>query len=95
MSAFPTHLRDTSNHINDKAPEGAEYSNMLASSLPDSEGYPVDLPLHQLNVDIGMPEVLGQCTTGTLDGDDAGLDSDFDTLWNIELFSLEDIPHLG
>ena len=68
---------------------------MFPATLPDRERYTVDLALHETDVDIGVPEVLRQGTTGALDGDETGLDGDFNTLWNVELFGLEDVPHLG
>ena len=68
---------------------------MLPAALPHTEGNPVDLALDQTDVNIGVPEVLGQCATGTLDSHKARLDGDFNTLWDFELFSLEDVPHLG
>ena len=67
---------------------------MLPATLPDRQGDSVDLALHQPDIDIGVSEVLREGTTGTLNGDEAGLDGDFNAIWNIELFGLENVPHL-
>lgn len=68
---------------------------MLPAALPDSEGDPVDFALNEPDVKIGMTEVLGQCAAGALDGDEAGLDGDFNTVRDSELFGLENVPHLS
>ena len=91
---FP-HLCDTSDHVDNERPEGAEDSDVLPAALPDGEDHTVGLAVDETDVDIGVPEVLRQGTTGALDGDETGLDGDFNTLWNVELFGLEDVPHLG
>ena len=91
---FP-HLCDTSDHVDNERPEGAEDSDVLPAALPNREGNTVDLALHQPDVDISVSEVLREGATGALDGNLAGLDGDFNTLWNVELFGLEDVPHLG
>ena len=94
-AANMAYLRYANDHVGNDALERAENSDVLPSALPDSEGDTVGLALHQPDVNIGMPEVLRQCTAGASDSDETGLDSDFNTLWNLEFFGLEDVPHLG
>ena len=91
---FP-HLRDTSDHVDNERPKCAEDSDVLPAALPDGEDHTVGLAVDETDVDIGVPEVLGEGSAGTLDGDKAGLDGDVNTLRNVELFGLENVPHLG
>ena len=88
------HLGDTNDHVVDQTPECPEDGDVLAATLPDRQGDTVDLALHQPDVDICVSEVLRQGTTGTGDGDEAGLDGDFNALWDLEFFGLENVPHL-
>ena len=88
-------LGDTNDHVRDQALEGADDGDVLPATLPDGNGDLVHLALDEPNVDISVSEVLRQCATGTLDGDKTGLDGDFNSLWNLELFVLEYVPHLG
>ena len=67
---------------------------MLPAALPDRQGNPVNLALHQPDVDIRMSEVLREGTTGALNGDEARLDGDFNALRDVEFFGLENVPHL-
>lgn len=67
---------------------------MLPASLPHSESDFVDLALQYPDIDIGVSNVLRQSTTGTLDGDDSRLDGDVNAVRNVELFGLENVPHL-
>lgn len=67
---------------------------MLAATLPNRERDLVVLPLLQPNVHVDVTDILRQSTTVARDRDDARLDADFDPLRNIELFGLEDVPHL-
>lgn len=87
-------LRDTNDHVVDKALQCVQHGDVLPASLPDCECDAGGLALDQPDVDVGMSEVLGEGTTGALDGDEAGLDGNFNALWDGELFGLEDVPHL-
>ena len=65
------HLRNTGDHIGDQALQRTEDGDVLPATLPDCEGDLVDLALQYPDIDIGVSDVLRQCTTGTLHGDDA------------------------
>ena len=67
---------------------------MLPATLPYSEGDLVDLALQYPDVDISVSDVLRQCTTGALYGDQARLDGNINAIGNVELFGLENVPHL-
>ena len=67
---------------------------MLPAALPDREGNTVDLALHQPDVNISVPEVLGEGAAGASDGDETGLDDNVNALGNLELFGLQNVPHL-
>lgn len=67
---------------------------MLPATLPDRQGDSLGLALHQPDVDIGMPDVLLEGTSGTGNGDEARFDSDFNALWDLEFFGFENVAHL-
>lgn len=67
---------------------------MLPSSLPHSKSDLVDLALQYPDIDIGVTDVLRQSTTGTLDSDNSRLDGDVNAVRDVELFGLENVPHL-
>lgn len=92
--ADKAHLGDTGDHVGDETPECPEDSDVLPATLPDRQGDLVRLALHQPDVDISVPQVLGEGSAGASNGDEAGLDGDFNTLRNVELFGLENVPHL-
>ena len=89
-----THLGDSSDHVGDETPECPEHSDVLPATLPDGESDAVGLALHQPDVDICVSQVLRERTAGASNGNEAGLDGDFNTLWDFEFFSLENVPHL-
>lgn len=89
-----TNLSDTSDHVVDKGPDCAQTCDMLAATLPHCEGDFVCLPLQQPDVHVNMADVLSEGSSWSSDRNEAGLDGDFNTLWNVELFGLEDVPHL-
>ena len=67
---------------------------MLAATLPYRKADFVVLALLEPNVHVDMTNILREGSAGALHGDETGLDIDGDSLWDIELFSLEDVPHL-
>ena len=67
---------------------------MLATALPYREADLVRLSLLNPDVHVNVPDILGQRSTGALDGNEAGLDVHGDTLGDGEFFGLEDVPHL-
>lgn len=67
---------------------------MLAAPLPDGQRDLGGLALHQPDVDICVSQVLRKGTAGASDGNEAGLDGDFNAVRNLEFFGLENVPHL-
>ena len=67
---------------------------MLAATLPDSEGDLVGLALEDSDVHVDVTDILVKGSPRALNGDETGLDADFNAGWNVELFGLEDVPHL-
>lgn len=94
LGIYETYLGHTSDQVHNQALEGTEDSDMLPSSLPHSKSNLVDLALQYPDIDIGVTDVLRQSTTGTLDGDNSRLDGDVNAVRDVELFGLENVPHL-
>lgn len=67
---------------------------MLASTLPYSQSDFCGFALEEADVHVDMADVLCQDASGTSDGDEAGLDGDFNALRDVEFFGLEYVPHL-
>ena len=67
---------------------------MLPATLPYSKGDLVDLALQYPDVNISVSDVLRQCATGALHGDQARLDGNINAIGNVELFGLENVTHL-
>ena len=67
---------------------------MLAATLPYRKADFVVLALLEPNVHVDMTNILREGSAGALHGDETGLDADFNAGWNVELFGLEDVPHL-
>ena len=54
----------------------------------------VGLALDETDVHIDMADILGEGRSWASHSDEAGLDFDSDTFWDLEFFGLEDVPHL-
>ena len=67
---------------------------MLTATLPYCECHLVGLALLQPDVHVDVTDSLVKGSPRALNGDETGLDADFNASWNIELFGLEDVPHL-
>lgn len=94
MEVGPAYLRHTGDHVDDEGLDSPQARNVLAAALPYREGDLVGLALQQPDVHVDVADILVQGSAGTLDRDETGLDVDFNTLGNVELFGLEDVPHL-
>ena len=68
---------------------------MLTATLPYCKRNLVRLALLEPDVHVDVTDILRQLSAGTRYGDETGLDADFNAGWNVELFGLEDVPHLG
>ena len=85
---FP-HLCNTSDHVDNERPEGAEDSDVLPAALPDSQRnkfLALDHLGEELNVHVDMSEVLLEGTSGTSNGDNPGLDGNSDVPGDREVF---------
>ena len=67
---------------------------MLAAALPHSEADLVVLSLLEPDVHVDMTDILRQRPAGALNGNEAGLDVNGDSLGDGEFFGLEDVAHL-
>ena len=67
---------------------------MLAAALPHSEADLVVLSLLEPDVHVDVTDILRQRAAGALNGNEAGLDVDGDSLGDGEFFGLEDVAHL-
>lgn len=68
---------------------------MLPATLPDGESdLGGILGFHQPDIHVDVSDILDEVTPWSLDGDDTGLDSNVNTLGNIEFFCRVDVPHL-
>lgn len=90
----PTYLRYTSDHVDDERLDGAQASYVLAATLPNCECDLVRLALGEPDVHVDVTDILRQGSARARDLDEAGLDAHFDPLRDVELFGLEDVPHL-
>lgn len=90
-----TNLRDTVDHIRDETPDCSYAGNVLPTTLPDGESNLGDvLAFHQPDVHVDVSDILEEGTSWALNGDDAGLDGNVNTLGDIEFFCGVDVPHL-
>ena len=67
---------------------------MLASTLPYSESNLRCLALDQSYVHVYVADIFREGAARPSDGNDTGLDGNFDARGDFELFCLEDVPHL-
>lgn len=84
----------TSNHVHNETFDRPQTSYMLSAALPYCECNLVRLALLQPDVHVDMADILVESTPRAFDSDQPGLDGDFHTLWDVEFFGLEDVPHL-
>ena len=89
-----TYFGNASDHIDNKTFDCSEAGDMLSTSLPYCKRDLIALALDQPDIHVDVTDILRQCSAGTSDSDEAGLDVDGDSLRNVELFGLEDVPHL-
>ena len=89
-----THLGNTGDHVNNEGLDCPQASNMLAAALPHSKADLVVLSLLEPDVHVDMTDILRQRPAGALNGNEAGLDVDGDSLGDGEFFGLEDVAHL-
>ena len=68
---------------------------MLAATLPYCERNLVRLALLEPDVHVDVTNILRQLSAGARDCNETGLDVDSNSLRNVELFGLEDVPHLS
>ena len=79
----------------DEGLDRAQASDVLAATLPDSEGNGVgSLGLDEVDVHVGVPHVFLECPARPSHCDDARLDLDRNILRHGQLFRLEDVAHL-
>jgi hypothetical protein len=94
MGIYVTHLvfetlSDTGDHVVDNGSDSADASNVLAVTVVDNE---LELVLtNGLDLHVKVTQVLGEFTAGSLDGDNARLDGDINTLGNDELVVLVNV----
>jgi hypothetical protein len=94
MGIYVTHLvletlGDTGDHVVDNGSDSADASNVLAVTVVDNE---LELVFtNGLDLHVKMAQVLGEFTAGSLDGDNARLDGDINTLGNDELVVLVNV----
>lgn len=86
-------LGDTSDHVVDNRANSTDSSNMLTSTVVDSEEKSVLVGKLDLNVQV--TQVLGQSATGTSDSNETRLDTDFNTFRDSELVVLGNVLLLG
>ena len=69
-------LGDTDNQVVDEGADGSESGDILTDAVVNLDVDDVLLGLREVNSDVG--EVLGELSSGALDGDKSGLDVDLD-----------------
>lgn len=68
---------------------------MLAATLPDGEEDLGSLrALDNSDVHVNMSDIFGEGSSRASNGDDTGLDNDFNALGDFEFFDLLDVQHL-
>lgn len=87
-------LGDASDHVVDETLDSAQASDVLASTLPYSEGDFVGGAFYEADIHVDMADVLGERSTGTSDTDQPRFHGDLDSFGDGEFFGLEDVPHL-
>jgi hypothetical protein len=94
MGIYVTHLvfetlGNTGDHVVNNGSDSADASNVLAVAVVDDE---LELVLtNGLDLHVEVAQVLGKLAAGALDGDNAGLDVNFNTLGNDELVVLVNV----
>jgi hypothetical protein len=94
MGIYVTHLvfktlGNTSDHVVDNGTDGTDAGDVLTVAVVDDK---LELLLtDRLDLHVKMAKVLGELTTGTLDGHNARLDVDFNVIGNDELVVLVDV----
>jgi hypothetical protein len=94
MGIYVTHLvfetlGDTSDHVVHNGANSTDAGNVLAVTVVDNE---LELVLTgELDLHVKMTQVLGELTAGSLDGNNARLDVDLNTLGNEKLVVLVDV----
>jgi len=91
MTRYLGHAFD---HVIDQTPDSPQAGDVFPASFPYGENDLVGLALHQPNIHVDMPYVLAQCPARSSNRYEAGFNGNFDALWYIEFFGLEDVPHL-
>jgi hypothetical protein len=98
MGIYVTHLvfetlGDTSDHVVDNGANSTDAGNVLAVTVVDNE---LELVLTgELDLHVKVTQVLGELTAGSLDGNNARLDVDLNTLGNEKLVVLVDVLKVG
>ena len=69
-------LGDTDNQVVDEGADGSESGDILTDAVVNLDVDDVLLGFREVNSDVG--EVLGELSSGALDGDKSGLDVDLD-----------------
>lgn len=91
-----TSLRHPDDHVVDQTFDSVQTGNVLASALPDSQGY-FRLGLARFSysdIHVHMSDDFRERSPWTSHFDNPRLDLDSDTFRNIDFFGLEDVAHL-
>jgi len=86
-------LGNTVNHVVDHTLDCPQACNMFPSSLPNSKRNFGTFALDQPDVHVDVLDVLCEGTARASHGNDTGFDGHGDSLWDVEFFGLEDVPH--